>query len=871
MGATEISAFATLLNQHRIAAGLTQEELAERAGVSVRSISDMERGAPHTPRKMTVRLLAVALDLSPADYETFMAAARGRNALAHTHAPVVSPRDSPPHNLPAPPTQLIGRESAIVAACDVLGQVEVRLLTLVGPAGVGKTRLGLAVAARMLDNFADGVFFVDLAAISKPDALFVAIAQSLGISERDAEPLPDRLHRYLCARQSLVILDNFEHLAAAATSVAGMLATCPRLKVLVTSRVAMCVRGEHTLSVSPLPLPNLTELLSIDVLAQVSSVALFTARARQIQADFALTAENAPTVAAICQQLDGLPLALELAAARIKVLPPRKLLALLEHRLQVLTGGPQDLPVRQQTLRGTLAWSYDLLSQPAQALFRRLAIFAGGCTLEAADTIRATLGGIELDILDGMTTLVDHSLVRQEARPDGTFRFTMLETLREYGREQLALHGETDPIARAHAECYLALAEEAQHHLKGPEQAQWYALLENEQGNVHAALRWALDAGEIEIGMRLGAALWRFWQYGGHLTEGWGWLEAFLALKGNGNRTELAPVRATVLIGAGVLAQRRGNFARAVDLLTQGLEVRRSLGDTLGVASSLNNLGGVAYEQDQYVRATQLWQESLTLFRDVGDTWATALLLNNLGFVASICGEGGRAMSLYEQSQELYEASGDVLGIATTLDNQAEAARLQDDIARARKCAEESLRLFRDLGTKQGIAHALNTMANIMRQQSDYTRATALIEESIAILDELRDTGFLAIALTTLGAIARDQRDYAEAAERYKESLVLFRTAGGKRGMAACLEGLAAVASGLDDALSATRLCAAADALRNTLGVPLAQADRASYAAMLATIHETLDDASFKAVWEDGAAMPLEEIVAVALEMAVST
>ncbi|MGH2514243.1 MAG: ATP-binding protein [Ktedonobacterales bacterium] len=868
MDTTRLQAFASLLNRYRIAAGITQEELAERAGVSARSISDMERGVPHTPRKVTVRLLAVALDLSPPDYEAFAAAARGQITPPALSSFTPPPRDSSPRNLPTPPTPLIGRESAIVAACDVLRQAEVRLLTLVGPAGVGKTRLGLAVATQMLEAFADGVFFVDLAVLSEPGHIAVAIAKTLGVSESGVEPLRERLHGYLSGRRLLLLLDNFEHLAVAAPAVADMLAACPHLKVLITSRAAIHVRGEYILTVSPLALPALTELRPIEELVTVPAVALFTARARQVRTDFALTAENAATVAAICQRLDGLPLAIELAAARVQVLSPQRLLALLEHSLQVLTGGPHDLPLRQQTLRGTLAWSYELLSEPAQVLFRRLAIFVGGCTLEAAEMICTALGGVEMDMLDTMTALVDQSLVRQHEGTDDISRFIMLETLREYGQEQLALQGEVEDVARAHATCYLTLSEEAETQLKGPEQAEWYARLEKEYGNVRAALRWALESGEVEIGMRLGAALWRFWQNRGHLAEGWGWLEAFLTLEGNGAHAELAPVRATVLIGAGVLAQRQRNYARAEELLTQALELRRGLGDTRGAASSLNNIGGLAYEQDQYVRAMQLWQESLARFRDLGDSWATALLLNNLGFVASIRGDCEWAMSLYEESQELYETSGDIWGIATTLDNQAQALYMQGSIVRALALSEKSVGLCRELGAKRGIAHALNTLASIVLRHGDPARAMALIEESISILDALRDTSFLAIALTTIGTIACEQGDYVEALERFRESLLLSRTIGEKRGVAACLEGLAAVACDQGNMVPAVRLCGAAAALRDALGTPLPMVDRASYEAMLAATRATLDDDRFEAAWEAGGAAPLEESMTEGLEIA---
>lgn len=521
-----------------------------------------------------------------------------------------------------------------------------------------------------------------------------------------------------------------------------------------------------------------------------------------------------------------------------------------------------------------------MLPAPAQVLFRRLAIFAGGCTLEAAErvcgpAVQGVPGGdaegspsIErAGILDVITTLVDHSLLRTEDDdcPDGgPSRFTMFATVREYAHEHLERCGELDATAQAHAASFLAFAEEAERQLKGPTQAQWYRRLEVEHGNLRAALRWAVDAQDSAIGLRLGAALWRFWQYGGHLSEGWNWLEVLLALPGTGGDTtpsDVAPIRATILVGAGVLAQRLGHFTRAEELLTQGLDLRRSLGNTWGVASALNNLGGLAFEQEHYARARQLWQESLTSFRAVGDSWASALLLNNLGYVTAICGERAHALALYEQCQEWYAASGDTLGIATTLDNQAEAVRMQGNLLQAMTLSQESLRLFRELGATLGSERALITLANITRQHGDSARALVLIDESISLLTDLQDSSFLAVALATRGAIACDQHDDEEALTCFTESLVLTRRVGGTRGVASCLEGLATVAVHRAEMARAVRLCGAADAMRAVRGTPQPVADCPAFEAVPEAARATLDGDHCAAAWKEGGHLLPDEVI----------
>jgi predicted ATPase/Tfp pilus assembly protein PilF/DNA-binding XRE family transcriptional regulator len=836
MTTEQFPTFGATLRRYRTAAGWTQEELAERAGVSVRSISNLERGAPYIPRPETVRLLADALGFAQHEQAHWIAATRETDGLPAR----------PPLTLPAPPTPLIGREQEVARACTLLRQEEVRLLTLSGPAGVGKTRLGLAVAAAVHSEFADGVFLVTLAPIDDASLVAPTIAQALGLREQGDRPLGETLAEHLRVRQLLLLLDNFEHVAGAAPQLAELLATCPRLTLLVTSRAAVRIRGEHVLPVPPLTLPDATTFPPLDGLARVPAVALFLQRARAARPDFALTPENAQVVAAICRRLDGLPLALELAAARISLLPPHEILARLERRLLLLTGGPHDLPARQQTLRNALAWSYDILPASEQALFRRLSVFAGGCTLAAAEAIAAATGHLSLDVVEGLASLVDQSLLWRQEGIGGESRIGMLETMREYAHEWLEASGEQATAERAHAAYYLAFAERAEPELVGPEQVIWLQRLEAEHDNLRAALHWAheqreSDAGSLnairegdgrvhevlqpgELGLRLAGVLWRFWDARGYLSEGRACLEGFLAC--SDSRAIPASVRAKALHGAAVLAHKQGDTERATMLYERSLVLQRQLGNVAAVAAILNGLGNLAHLHGDQEQAVALYTESLTLRRAMADQPGTAAVLNNLGLLAQHWGD--------------YESAAAFHG--------------------------ESLALARQMGNKQHSATALLNLGDVAHYQGDDDKAAALYRDSIALFREIGFKQGLASALLGLGTIAQARCDEEQAAACYGESLALSRDLGDKEAIAYGLEGLAAVALGCGRLRRATRLFGAAAALRTAIAVPLPPAERAGYDSAVAALQRALGDDNFTTAWAAGAALPLEHAIAEALE-----
>jgi predicted ATPase len=724
-------------------------------------------------------------------------------------------------HLPVARTGFVGREKEVAATKELLMRQDVRLVTVTGPGGIGKTRLAVEVAGALSAGFVGGIHFVPLSPLNDPALVASVIVQTLGIREVGGQSPLETLKKNLqesFRAPMLLLLDNFEHLVPAAPTVAELLAVAPNLKILVTSRAALHVYGEHEFPVPPLGLPDWRSPRSLDVLSQSPAVALFVQRASAAKPDFELNQENASAVAEICARLDGLPLAIELAAARVKVLSPSSMRTRLASRLQLLTGGARDLPQRQQTLRAAIDWSYELLNAAEQNLLRRLAAFVGGCNLEGVEAVCDARGDLDLDLLDGMASMVDKSLAQQVETPNGESRFVMLETIREYALEKLTASGEGVSTKRAHAAYCLVLAEEEATEQSGVERAAWLERCALEHDNLRAGLEWLIETGNADWGLRLGTALFRFWEIRDYQTEGRDQLGRLLKLPGAAAPTK---ARTRALFAAGILAGEQGDYASADALIGESRDIARRLGDKTGVAVSLNALAVLTRDRGDVPKAHALFEESLLLWREVGDLKAVARALSNLANTVKLLGD-------YERSRTLYA---------------------------------ECLSIFRGLGDRTGVGWSLNYQGDAARDQGDFASARSLYERALAIFSELADRWGIAGTLADLGSLAREQRDFSTAHSLYRESIKIFQELEHKRGIARLLECFACSAAAQLDAERSLRLAGAAAALRQNIGAPLTLTERIKLEDSLDAARKAMSNTAGTTAYLQGWALPLEKAI----------
>ena len=846
---TMTPAFGQWLKERRKTLGLTQEELAGRIACAAETLRKFEAGTRY-PSGQVAQILADYFSIPDDERDAFVSFARGQQPAGSRRKAESSSALSPQSfalgehpwrelrhaltNLPAPVTTLIGREREAEQIRGLLLRASVRLLTLTGSPGIGKTRLAQEVSAQLLGHFDDGVFFVPLAPIADPGLVVGAIARTLGVEETKRQSILDALAESLGGKRVLLVLDNFEHVLDAGPPVAQLLADCPWLKVLITSREALHLYGERQYPVPPLEAPSSRskvpghseQLGTLDLeLGAVPSVVLFVERAQAVKPDFALGEESAGSVAGICVHLGGLPLAIELAAARTDFLTPQAMLPMLESslQLQLLSGGARDLPPRQQTLRGAIEWSYNLLDERDCKLFRRLGVFRGGCTPVAAEAVCNPKGDIAGGAARGLESLVNKSLVQPNGEvPEDEPLYIMLEAVREYALEKLEECGETEALKRLHAEFYLALVEAAGQEMGGAHPEVGYDRVEAVRDNLRAALRWARERKEAAMALRMAAVLYAFWYQRGFISEGRAELEAVLAISEGIDSAD----RAKVLYGIGRLADVQNDYASARTFFLQSLETARKLEDSeasgRAVADALGGLGVVADHLGDQALARQYAEERLAASRALGYGPGILAALTNLGGVA-----------LDEGNYEL-----------------------------ARYYYQEVLELSRKRGDRGKEGSALVNLGLVAAAQGNYEAARALLEEALAIWEERENRLGKAVTLHNLGDVARGEGNNNQALEYYRDAIRLYLELGNKSPVIGVLAGVAGVWRDEGHAERSARLLSAVANLGSMLKYTLLPADQVEYERSLGSVRDALGPERFEAASAKGRAMSLEEAVA---------
>ncbi len=855
--------FGKWLRQCRRKLDLTQQELADQAGCARITLSRIEAGTLKPSKELALILLA-KIGIPKEEQLKWLHFARGLSGLPSEFPDRATTR--PLTNLPILLTSFIGREKERKEVVNLISKH--RLVALTGSGGVGKTRLALQIGGELSNDFPNGVWFVDLSSLNDPGLVPQTVLTTLGLVEQPGKNIRQILQDFLGEKSLLIILDNCEHLVEACAKLAmELLSHCALLKILATSREALGVEGEITWRVPSLSSPDPATPLEPDQLRQFESVRLFIDRAALAKTNFNVNNENAHALVKICQTLDGIPLAIELAAAKISILSMEQISNRLDDRFRLLTGGGHAVLERHQTLRATMDWSYNLLSAEEQALFRRLSVFVGGCSLDAAESVcidedTTTKNALRtVDILDILGQLVNKSLVIANER-GGEFRYRLLETIRQYAHEELLQSGEASRMQKRYLDFFVKMSEEAEHKLMGMDQMTWLDRLESEMDNLRAALEWSLEGEQVVDGLRLAGSLWRFWDVRNHRNEGRERLAAFLSHRGATKQTR---ERAKALYAAGILAQIQNEYATADMYFSEGLEISRKLGDKRAVGYLLLGMAQMWARYRGYKNTRQFLDESLAIFNELGDRWGMALSLEGLGAAAWEQDDLVTASSRCTECIKIYRELGDKISLSFALIGLANVMETQGDYDQAVTLSEESLALFREMGYRWGISYALNILGEVARCQNDYSRAKVLYEESLAVGREIGDKDRIASEYHNLAYVSHHLGDYPQAAALFRQSLILSQEVGDTLLTVVCISGMAVEAQAMGHLKRAARLFGAAQALIEAITNRRVPADQIEYQRNLTALRAQLDEAAFQSAWAAGKAMTMEQAIEFAM------